>query len=91
MHSQLQISESLAVIRFFSCSLEGRIIPRHKVLVENQINVKLKCMLACTDEEFDKMVKNIIRKRNKFQSSAMKANTAHPQSLITGDITTPET
>ncbi|WJX51464.1 Transcription termination factor mterf2, chloroplastic, variant 2 [Trifolium repens] len=77
--------------RFFSYSLEGRIIPRHKVLVEKQINVKLNCMLACTDEEFDKMVKNIIRKRNTFQSSSMKANTAHPQSLITGDITTPET
>ncbi|CAJ2679261.1 unnamed protein product [Trifolium pratense] len=74
--------------RFFSYSLEGRIIPRHKVLVENQINVKLKCMLACTDEEFDKMVKNIIRKRNKIQSSVMKANTTHPQSLIAGDITT---
>ncbi|GAU45384.1 hypothetical protein TSUD_90040 [Trifolium subterraneum] len=77
--------------RFFSYSLEGRIIPRHKVLVENQINVKLKCMLACTDEEFDKMVKNMIRKRNKFQSSGMKANTTHPQSLITGDNTTPQT
>ncbi|CAI8616937.1 unnamed protein product [Vicia faba] len=77
--------------RFFSYSLEGRIIPRHKVLVENQINVKLKCMLACTDEEFNKMVKNTIRKRHKFQSTVMKGDTPHPQSLDTGDITTPQT
>lgn len=66
--------------RFFSYSLEGRIIPRHKVLVENQINVKLKCMLACTDEEFNNMVKNMIRKRHKLQSTVMKEDTKHPQS-----------
>lgn len=87
---RLQLS-SLVVIRFFSYSLEGRIIPRHKVLVENQINVKLKCMLACTDEEFNKMVKNMIRKRHKFQSTVMKGNTPHPQSQFTGDITTCQT
>ncbi|CAL5212374.1 unnamed protein product [Lathyrus oleraceus] len=77
--------------RFFSYSLEGRIIPRHKVLVENQINVKLKCMLACTDEEFNKMVNNMIRKRHKFQSTVMKGDTPHSQSLVTGDITAPQT
>ncbi|XP_058750518.1 transcription termination factor MTERF2, chloroplastic-like [Vicia villosa] len=77
--------------RFFSYSLEGRIIPRHKVLVENQINVKLKCMLACTDEEFNKMVKNMIQKRHKCQSTVMKENNPHPQSHATGDITTHQT
>ncbi|KAK7264292.1 hypothetical protein RJT34_31899 [Clitoria ternatea] len=66
--------------RFFSYSLEGRIIPRHKVLVENQINVKLRYMLASSDEEFDKMVKAIVRKRRRFESA---------QSVITEDITTP--
>ncbi|XP_004507447.1 transcription termination factor MTERF2, chloroplastic isoform X2 [Cicer arietinum] len=75
--------------RFFSYSLEGRIIPRHKVLVENQINVKLKSMLACTDEEFNKMVRDMIRKRHKFQSATAKDNTTHPQSLITGNILHP--
>ncbi|CAK8576523.1 unnamed protein product [Lathyrus sativus] len=73
--------------RFFSYSLEGRIIPRHKVLVENQINVKLKSMLACTDEEFNKMVNNMIRKRQNFESTVTKGNTPHPQYLVTGDIT----
>lgn len=87
----LNYPKSLAVIRFFSYSLDGRIIPRHKVLVENQINVKLKCMLACTDEEFNKMVKDMIRKRHKFQSAVMKEDTTHPKSVITGDITTPQT
>lgn len=76
----------LAVIRFFSYSLEGRIIPRHKVLVENQINIKLRYMLASTDEEFNKMVKGIIRKRQKFESADTNEDTTHLQSVITGDI-----
>lgn len=59
--------------------------------MENQINVKLKCMLACTDEEFNKMVENMIRKRHKFQSTVMKGDIPHPQSLVTGDITSPQT
>ncbi|TKY67561.1 Transcription termination factor 3 [Spatholobus suberectus] len=76
--------------RFFSYSLEGRIIPRHKVLVENQINIKLRYMLASTDEEFNKMVKAIIRKRQRFESAVTNEDTTHPQSVITGDITTPQ-
>ena len=90
LHGCLQLSMSLAVIRFFSYSLEGRIIPRHKVLVENQINIKLRYMLASTDEEFKKLVNALIRKRQKFQSGVMEEDT-HPQSVIPGDITTPQT
>ncbi|XP_020218366.1 transcription termination factor MTERF2, chloroplastic [Cajanus cajan] len=70
--------------RFFSYSLEGRIIPRHKVLVENQINVKLRYMLACTDEEFKKMVKAIIRKRHRFESGVTNEDITHPQSDTQG-------
>lgn len=69
---------ALAIVRFFSYSLEGRIIPRHKVLVENHINIKLRYMLACTDEEFHKMVKDLIGKRRKFESA------------VTEDISTPQ-
>ncbi|KAL1324159.1 transcription termination factor MTERF2, chloroplastic isoform X2 [Arachis hypogaea] len=54
--------------RFFSYSLEGRIIPRHKVLVENQLNIKLRYMLASSDVQFNKLVNDLIRKRKKFQS-----------------------
>lgn len=46
-------------------------------------------MLACTDEEFNKMVRDMIRKRHKFQSATAKDNTTHPQSLITGNILHP--
>ncbi|KAH1224563.1 Transcription termination factor MTERF2, chloroplastic [Glycine max] len=57
-------------------SLEGRIIPRHKVLVENQINIKLRyIMLTSTDEEFNKMVKGIIRKRLRFESAVTNEDT----------------
>ncbi|RDY12981.1 Transcription termination factor MTERF2, chloroplastic, partial [Mucuna pruriens] len=86
----LQLFLRLAVIRFFSYSLEGRIIPRHKVLVENQINIKLRYMLASTDEEFIKMIKAIIRKRHRFESTVTNEDTTHPQSVITEEIATPQ-
>ncbi|XP_022952271.1 transcription termination factor MTERF2, chloroplastic [Cucurbita moschata] len=54
--------------RFFSYSLEGRIIPRHQVLVENHINLNLRSMLACTDEEFKNKVADIVEKRQRFES-----------------------
>lgn len=38
--------------RLFSYSLEGRIAPRHKVLVEKGLHFDLRAMLACSDEEF---------------------------------------
>lgn len=59
--------------------------------MENQINVKLRYMLACSDEEFNKMVKTMVRKRQKFQSSVMEEDANHPQSVITSEITTLET
>lgn len=54
--------------RFFSYSLDGRIIPRHKVLVERQINLKLRYMLASTDEEFEKKVEAIVERRRRFEA-----------------------
>ncbi|KAL5562985.1 hypothetical protein UlMin_032732 [Ulmus minor] len=57
--------------RFFSYSLETRIIPRHKVLVENRINMKLRYMLASSDEEFEKRIKAILERRQRFESAAL--------------------
>ncbi|KAK6916575.1 Transcription termination factor, mitochondrial/chloroplastic [Dillenia turbinata] len=54
--------------RFFSYSLEHRIIPRHKVLVENRINFKLRYMLASTDEEFAEKVRGAVERRQRFES-----------------------
>ncbi|KAL2254749.1 transcription termination factor MTERF2, chloroplastic isoform X1 [Sesamum indicum] len=53
--------------RFFSYSLEERIIPRHKIMVENRINFKLRYMLASTDEEFDMRVKEAVERRRRFE------------------------
>ncbi|XP_043713782.1 transcription termination factor MTERF2, chloroplastic-like isoform X1 [Telopea speciosissima] len=53
--------------RFFSYSLDGRIIPRHKVLVENRINFKLRYMLASSDEEFNQRVVAAVERRRKFE------------------------
>ncbi|KAL0356709.1 UNVERIFIED_CONTAM: Transcription termination factor MT, chloroplastic [Sesamum calycinum] len=54
--------------RFFSYSLDERIIPRHKIMVENRINFKLRYMLASTDEEFDMRVKEAVERRRRFES-----------------------
>ncbi|XP_059647673.1 transcription termination factor MTERF2, chloroplastic [Cornus florida] len=54
--------------RFFSYSLDGRIVPRHKVLMENRINFKLRYMLASTDEEFDQRVQAAVERRRRFES-----------------------
>ncbi|KNA22174.1 hypothetical protein SOVF_036490 [Spinacia oleracea] len=54
--------------RFFSYSLEDKIIPRHKVLVENRVNFKLRYMLATTDEEFKLRVKHAVERRQRFES-----------------------
>ncbi|KAI4367671.1 hypothetical protein MLD38_023380 [Melastoma candidum] len=54
--------------RFFSYSLEGRIMPRHKVLVENRLNMKLRNMLACTDGEFEQNVRDAVERRWQFES-----------------------
>ncbi|CAA0807619.1 Mitochondrial transcription termination factor family protein [Striga hermonthica] len=54
--------------RFFSYSLEERIIPRHKIMIENRVNFKLRYMLASTDEEFDMKVKEAVENRTRFES-----------------------
>ncbi|XP_062024478.1 transcription termination factor MTERF2, chloroplastic [Rosa rugosa] len=65
--------------RFFSYSLEGRIIPRHKILLENHINLKLRYMLASTDAEFDKRVKNIVERRQRFESGITNEDFSNSQ------------
>ncbi|XP_024982431.1 transcription termination factor MTERF2, chloroplastic isoform X1 [Cynara cardunculus var. scolymus] len=54
--------------RFFSYSLEERIIPRHKILVENRVNFKLRYMLSCTDENFHQRVEAAVQRRQMFES-----------------------
>ncbi|KAF9609849.1 hypothetical protein IFM89_018791 [Coptis chinensis] len=54
--------------RYFSYSLDGRILPRHKMVVEDRLNFKLRYMLACSDEEFHKRVDAAIEKRRRFES-----------------------
>ncbi|KAM7275472.1 hypothetical protein ACFE04_017338 [Oxalis oulophora] len=54
--------------RFFSYSLEDRIVPRHKIMVENRVNFKLRYMLGCSDEEFRRKVKDKVEKRKQFES-----------------------
>lgn len=57
--------------RFFSYSLDGRIIPRHKILVENRINFKLRYMLPGTDEAFDQRVQTAVERRRRFESGVI--------------------
>ncbi|KAE8008494.1 hypothetical protein FH972_005000 [Carpinus fangiana] len=54
--------------RFFSYSLDARIIPRHKISVERRINLKLRYMLASTDEEFEKKIEAMVERRRRFQA-----------------------
>lgn len=54
--------------RFFSYSLDGRIIPRHKAMVDNRVNFKLRYMLASTDEEFAQKVEAAVERRQKFEA-----------------------
>ncbi|KAL4615759.1 hypothetical protein ACB092_07G150300 [Castanea dentata] len=71
--------------RFFSYSLNDRIIPRHKVLVEKQINLKLRYMLACTDEEFDKKVEAIVKQRQRFEAGLL-VDTLSEAGLLEEDL-----
>ncbi|KAK1269182.1 hypothetical protein QJS04_geneDACA005372 [Acorus gramineus] len=79
--------------RFFSYSLDGRIAPRHKILVENRINFKLRYMLAGSNEEFSCRVEAAVERRRRFESgiidndnaddddSHVMESEAHPSSL----------
>ncbi|XP_057527578.1 transcription termination factor MTERF2, chloroplastic isoform X2 [Amaranthus tricolor] len=57
--------------RFFSYSLEDKITPRHKILIENRVNFKLRYMLASSDEEFDQRVKAAVERRQRFESGSV--------------------
>ncbi|KAK1293413.1 hypothetical protein QJS10_CPB17g02172 [Acorus calamus] len=79
--------------RFFSYSLDGRIAPRHKILVENRINFKLRYMLAGSNEEFSRRVEAAVERRRRFElgiidnddtdddDSHVLESEAHPSSL----------
>ncbi|KAJ0518562.1 putative transcription regulator mTERF family [Helianthus annuus] len=54
--------------RFFSYSLEDRIIPRHKILMDNRVNFKLRYMLSSTDDEFQQKVEAAVQRRRMFES-----------------------
>ncbi|KAK1426487.1 hypothetical protein QVD17_15161 [Tagetes erecta] len=54
--------------RFFSYSLEERIIPRHKILMDNRVNFKLRYMLSSTDDEFHQKVEAAVQRRQMFES-----------------------
>ncbi|KAL4615760.1 hypothetical protein ACB092_07G150300 [Castanea dentata] len=73
------------LIEFPSYSLNDRIIPRHKVLVEKQINLKLRYMLACTDEEFDKKVEAIVKQRQRFEAGLL-VDTLSEAGLLEEDL-----
>ncbi|KDP46254.1 hypothetical protein JCGZ_10094 [Jatropha curcas] len=74
--------------RFFSYSLEGRIIPRHKILVENRINFKLRYMLASSNKDFQKLVENAVERRQRFESGFM--NTTHLDCQVPDDSSNEE-
>ncbi|XP_047950549.1 LOW QUALITY PROTEIN: transcription termination factor MTERF2, chloroplastic-like [Salvia hispanica] len=54
--------------RFFSYSLVERIIPRHRIMVENRVNFKLRYMLGGSDEEFHTRVREAVERRKRFES-----------------------
>uniref|UniRef100_A0A7N0T3Q6 Transcription termination factor MTERF2, chloroplastic n=1 Tax=Kalanchoe fedtschenkoi TaxID=63787 RepID=A0A7N0T3Q6_KALFE len=58
--------------RFFSYSLEERIIPRYKVMVENRVNFKLRYMLASTDSDFQQRVCAAVERRQRFESGIIE-------------------
>lgn len=46
--------------QYFACSLEGRIKPRHRALVEKGIEMPLAVMLKSMDIEFRKLVEHLV-------------------------------
>ena len=53
--------------------MEDKITPRHKILIENRVNFKLRYMLASSDEEFDQRVKAAVERRQRFESGSVAA------------------
>lgn len=72
--------------RFFSYSLEDRMIPRHKIMVENRVNFKLRYMLASSDEEFEARVKEAVERRRRFESGAICEQPSDSQNDDRSDI-----
>ncbi|KAK8957234.1 hypothetical protein KSP39_PZI000321 [Platanthera zijinensis] len=68
--------------RFFSYSLEGRIIPRHEILVKNRVNFKLRYMLASSDEEFNRRVFDAVENRRRFESGEMNSDLSSADSHV---------
>uniref|UniRef100_A0A0E0AK21 Uncharacterized protein n=1 Tax=Oryza glumipatula TaxID=40148 RepID=A0A0E0AK21_9ORYZ len=60
--------------RFFSYSLEDRIVPRHQTLVENRINMKLRYMLTGSDEDFAQRVREAVERRARFEAGNVEAS-----------------
>ncbi|CAM8914066.1 hypothetical protein QQ045_032966 [Rhodiola kirilowii] len=67
--------------RFFSYSLEERIVPRHKVMVENRVNFKLRYMLASTDSEFQQRVCAAVERRQRFESGIIMDSLSDTESV----------
>lgn len=67
--------------RFFSYSLEERIIPRHKIMVENRVNFKLRYMLACSDEEFNQKVADKVEGRRLYELGLINEAPPHSQTV----------
>ncbi|KAJ1287671.1 hypothetical protein BS78_02G029000 [Paspalum vaginatum] len=76
--------------RFFSYSLEDRIVPRHQTLVENRINMKLRYMLTGSDEEFAQRVREAVERRARFEAgkAGMKTFADAPEIPKEEDATT---
>jgi mTERF domain-containing protein, mitochondrial len=55
--------------------LEDRIEPRHKALVENRINMKLRYMLPGSDEEFARKVQEAVERRARFEAGNVVVDT----------------
>ncbi|PKU77827.1 hypothetical protein MA16_Dca005659 [Dendrobium catenatum] len=66
--------------RFFSYSLDGRIIPRHEILVKNHVNFKLRYMLASSDEEFNQRVQAVVENRRNFESGERHSDPSDTES-----------
>ncbi|KAK3126333.1 hypothetical protein QOZ80_7AG0555000 [Eleusine coracana subsp. coracana] len=62
--------------RFFSYSLEDRIEPRHRTLVENRINMKLRYMLTGSDEDFERRVQEAVERRARFETGQAVVDTS---------------
>ncbi|KAK4378345.1 hypothetical protein RND71_000207 [Anisodus tanguticus] len=59
------------LIEFPSYSLDERIVPRHKIMVVNCVNFKLRYMLASSDDEFKQRVQAAVERRLRFESGVI--------------------